>query len=205
MANIKTKTSEVHDMSIHQAPMPLCNAGFSQLLIIDAQERLAAAMPADTLDATVTNMNRLVQAARSLEVPIISTEQYPQGLGKTIDAVREHLPDTAAPTEKTCFSCCTAAGFERALTSQPERKQVVLVGMEAHICIVQPASGLQRWGYQVFVAADAICSRHTALRDNALERMRHSGIHVTNTESVAFEWLGDSQNPRFREISGMFK
>jgi nicotinamidase-related amidase len=205
MANIKTKTSEVHDMSIHQAPMPLCNAGFSQLLIIDAQERLAAAMPADTLDATVTNMNRLVQAARSLEVPIISTEQYPQGLGKTIDAVREHLPDTVAPTEKTCFSCCTAAGFERALTSQPERKQVVLVGMEAHICIVQTASGLQRWGYQVFVAADAICSRHAALRDNALERMRHSGIHVTNTESVAFEWLGDSQNPRFREISGMFK
>ncbi len=199
------ETSEVTDMSIHQAPMPLCNAGFSQLLIIDAQERLAAAMPDDTLETTVSNMNRLVQAARTLEIPIISTEQYPQGLGKTIDAVRENLPDTAAPTEKTSFSCCTAAGFERALTSQPERKQVVLVGMEAHICIVQTASGLQRWGYQVFVAADAICSRQEALRDNALERMVHSGIHITNTESVAFEWLGDSQNPSFREVSRMFR
>jgi nicotinamidase-related amidase len=185
--------------------MPLCNAGFSQLLIIDAQERLAAAMPKDELAVTVANINRLVQSAEILQIPVISTEQYPQGLGKTIEAIRDKLPATAAPTEKTCFSCCTAAGFERALTGQPERKQVVLVGMEAHICIVQTASGLQRWGYQVFVAADAICSRHPSNRQNALERMRHSGIHVTNTESVAFEWLGDSANPRFREVSRMFK
>ncbi|MCG6942434.1 MAG: isochorismatase family protein [Thiohalocapsa sp.] len=192
-------------MSIHQAPMPLCNAAFSQLLIIDAQERLAAAMPKDELAVTVANINRLMASAQILDIPIISTEQYPQGLGKTIEAIRDNLPATAAPTEKTCFSCCTAAGFERALTSQPERKQVVLVGMEAHICIVQTASGLQRWGYQVFVAADAICSRHPANRQNALERMRHSGIHVTNTESAAFEWLGDSTNAKFREVSRMFK
>lgn len=192
-------------MSIHQAPMPLCQNAFSQLLIIDAQDRLAAAMPKDDLAVTVANINRLIAAAQILEIPIISTEQYPQGLGKTIDAIRDNLPATAAPTEKTCFSCCTAAGFERALTGQPERKQVVLVGMEAHICIVQTASGLQRWGYQVFVAADAICSRHPANRANALERMRHSGIHVVNTESVAFEWLGDSTNARFREVSRMFK
>ena len=185
--------------------MPLCNAAFGQLLIIDAQERLAAAMPPDELESSVANINRLVQSAAILNVPIISTEQYPQGLGKTIDAIKEQLPATAAPTEKTCFSCCTAAGFERALTSQPERKQVVLVGMEAHICIVQTASGLQRWGYQVFVVEDAICSRHAAHRRNALERMRHSGIQVTNTESVAFEWLGDSTNARFREVAKLFK
>jgi nicotinamidase-related amidase len=192
-------------MSIHQAPMPLCHAAFSQLLIIDAQERLAAAMPKDELAVTVANINRLVAAAQILEIPIISTEQYPQGLGKTIEAIRENLPVTAAPTEKTCFSCCTAAGFERALTSQLARKQVVLMGMEAHICIVQTASGLQRWGYQVFVVADAICSRHPANRQNALERMRHSGIHVSNTESVAFEWVGDSANAHFLEVSRMFR
>jgi nicotinamidase-related amidase len=192
-------------MSIHPAPMPLCQSAFAQLLIIDAQERLAAAMPDDVLERTVTNINRLVASAKILEIPIISTEQYPQGLGTTIAAVREQLPEAAAPTEKTCFSCCTAAGFERALTEEPKRKQVVLVGMEAHICIVQTASGLQRWGYQVFVAADAICSRHTEKRDNALERMRHSGIQVTNTESIAFEWLGDSQHAHFREVSKLFK
>ncbi|MBK5930307.1 isochorismatase family protein [Halochromatium salexigens] len=192
-------------MSIHQAPMPLCQAAFAQLLIIDAQERLAAAMPEDVLERTVGNINRLIGAAKILEIPIISTEQYPQGLGTTIDAIRDQLPATAAPTEKTCFSCCTAAGFERALTEQPERKQVVLVGMEAHICIIQTASGLQRWGYQVFVAADGICSRHPQKADNALARMRHSGIQVSNTESVAFEWLSDSQHAQFREVSRLFK
>jgi nicotinamidase-related amidase len=192
-------------MSTHQAAMPLCQSAFSQLLIIDAQDRLAAAMPEDALAKTVANINRLIAAAQALTVPIISTEQYPQGLGKTVESVRENLPETAAPTEKTSFSCCTAAGFERNLTSHPERKQVVLVGMEAHICIVQTASGLQRWGYQVFVAEDAICARDPANRINALERMRHCGIHVVNTESVAFEWLGDSGHQKFREISRMFR
>ncbi|MFP4063351.1 MAG: isochorismatase family protein [Halochromatium sp.] len=192
-------------MSIHPAPMPLCQAAFAQLLIIDAQERLAAAMPEDVRERTVGNINRLINSAKILEIPIISTEQYPQGLGHTIEAIREQLPESAAPTQKTCFSCCTAAGFERALTEQPERKQVVLVGMEAHICIIQTASGLQRWGYQVFVAADAICSRHPEKAANALERMRHSGIQVSNTESVAFEWLSDSQHAQFREVSRLFK
>ncbi|MGB5734942.1 MAG: isochorismatase family protein [Thiohalocapsa sp.] len=192
-------------MSIHQATMPLCQSAFSQLLIIDAQEGLAAAMPEDALASAVTNIKRLVSAAQALQIPIISTEQYPKGLGKTVESIRETLPLTVTPTEKTSFSCCTAAGFERSLTSQPERKQVVLVGMEAHICIVQTASGLQRWGYQVFVAEDAICSRSAANRINALERMRHCGIQVINTESAVFEWLGDSGHEKFREVSGLFR
>lgn len=77
--------------------------------------------------------------------------------------------------------------------------------MEAHICVLQTASGLQRWGYQVFVAADAVCSRNIENRDNALKRMRHSGIQVTNTESAVFEWVGDSTHEHFREISKLFK
>lgn len=192
-------------MSIHQAPMPLCQSQFSQLLIIDAQERLAAAMDAQWREAVEANINRLIKAAKVLDIPVIATEHNPTGLGKTIDGIRAHLPETVVATEKTCFSCCTAAGFERSLTAEPQRKQVVLVGMEAHICIVQTASGLQRWGYQVFVAADAICSRYSHHRDNALERMRHGGIHVTNAESVAFEWLGDSSHERFRPVWQLFK
>jgi nicotinamidase-related amidase len=192
-------------MTIHQAPLPLCQNALSQLLIIDTQERLAAAMPKEEIDRTVTNISRLIAAARILEIPTSSTEQNPQGLGKTIMPISEALPSTTIPTEKTCFSCCTAAGFERNLTSHPQRKQVVLVGMEAHICIVQTASGLLRWGYQVFVAADAICSRDPNNRINAIERMRQSGVQVTNTESIAFEWLGDSNHANFREVSRLFK
>ncbi len=192
-------------MSIHQAPMPLCHSGLSQLLIIDAQERLARAMPEAALATTIGNTNRLIEAAKILDIPVIVTEQNPNGLGRTIPEIRSTLPEGITPTEKTCFSCCTAAGFERNLTAHPERKQVIMVGMEAHICIVQTASGLQRWGYQVFVAADAICSRKDAHRNNALARMRHAGIHVSNTESIAFEWIGDSSNASFREVSRLFK
>jgi nicotinamidase-related amidase len=192
-------------MSIHQDPMPLCQSALSQLLIVDAQERLARVMPKEALEATVSNTNRLVAAAKILDIPVIVTEQNPNGLGKTIPEIRSTLPDGIEPTEKTCFSCCTAAGFERSLTSQPKRKQVVIVGMEAHICVVQTASGLQRWGYQVFVAADAICSRKEAHRNNALARMRHAGIHVTNTESIAFEWIGDSSNDCFQDVWRLFK
>lgn len=192
-------------MSIHQAPMPLCQSGLSQLLIIDAQERLARVMPPETLEATISNTNRLITAAKLLDIPIIVTEQNPNGLGQTIEPIGSTLPDGIRPTEKTCFSCCTAAGFERSLTAHPERKQVIMVGMEAHICILQTASGLQRWGYQVFIAADGICSRKEVNCSNALARMRHAGIQVTNTESIAFEWIGDSTNTCFREVSRLFK
>ncbi|ESQ11915.1 MAG TPA: isochorismatase [Chromatiaceae bacterium] len=192
-------------MSIHQAAMPLCQSALSQLLIVDVQERLAAVMPTEELATTLTNINRLTQVARELDIPTIFTEQYPQGLGPTVDSVREHLPQSASATEKTSFSCCTAAGFERTLTNQSKRKQVILVGMEAHICILQSASGLLRWGYQVFVAADAVCSRYPASHQNALERMRQCGIQVADTESIVFEWVGDSSHEKFRDISRLFK
>jgi nicotinamidase-related amidase len=192
-------------MSTHQAALPLCQARYSQLLIIDAQERLAAHMPKNELSIAICNTNRLIDAAKLLDIPIINTEQNSKGLGPTIESVRDHLPDDITTTDKTCFSCCTAGGFERDLTQDEKRKQVVMVGMESHICILQTASGLQHWGYQVFVVADAVCSRNPANRDNALERMRHCGIQVTNAESVAFEWMADSGHVKFREVSKLFK
>jgi nicotinamidase-related amidase len=192
-------------MSTHLAVLPLCQARYSQLLIIDAQERLAAHMPKSDLSIVTCNMNRLIDTAKVLGIPIINTEQNSKGLGPTIEAVRKNLPEGTRPTDKTCFSCCTAGGFERDLTEDENRKQVVMVGMESHICILQTASGLQHWGYQVFVVVDAVISRNPGNRDNALERMRHCGIQVTNTESVAFEWLADSSHPKFREVSRLFK
>jgi len=192
-------------MTIHQAEMPLSLGRYSQLLIIDAQERLAAAMPPDDVAATIANIRRLVAAAKILEIPVIATQHNSKGLGPVIQAIRDDLPQDIEPTEKTCFSCCTAKGFESNLEREPGRRQVVMVGMEAHICIVQTASGLRRWGFQVFVAEDAICSRHPAHRLNAVERMRHCGIQITNAESVAFEWLGDSTHERFREVWSLFR
>lgn len=192
-------------MSIHCAALPLCHARHSQLLIVDAQERLAAHMPKDDLSVAVDNINRLIETAKLLDIPIINTEQNPKGLGSTLKEVYGNLPERTTFTDKTSFSCCTAAGFERSLTEDEDRKQVVMVGMESHICILQTAAGLQHWGYQVFVVADAVVSRTPANRDNALVRMRSCGIQVASAESVAFEWLADSSHANFREISRLFK
>ncbi|MBK1644234.1 isochorismatase [Thiocapsa imhoffii] len=192
-------------MSIHQVQLPLCQRAFSQLLIIDAQERLASAMPADEVDLVVGNIKRLVAAAKMLGIPVIATQHNSKGLGPVIQTIREAMPEGAEPTEKTAFSCCTAPGFERSIASHPDRRQLIVVGMEAHICILQTVSGLQRWGYQVFVPADAIISRKLDFKQNILERMRHGGVQVVCTESVGFEWLGDSSDTQFREVWTLFK
>lgn len=192
-------------MSTHQAQMPLCQRAFSQLLIIDAQERLAHAMPADELDLVVGNINRLVSAAKILGIPVIATQHNSKGLGPVMATIRDNMPEGADPTEKTAFSCCTAPGFERNISAHPDRRQLIVVGMEAHICIVQTVSGLQRWGYQVFVPADAIISRKAVFKQNVLDRMRHAGTQVVCTESVGFEWLGDSTDTQFREVWSLFK
>lgn len=192
-------------MSIHQAPLPLCQRANALLLIIDAQERLAAAMPPDELAPAVANVNRLLSAATILDIPVITTQHYSKGLGPTLESIRSHLPEKVDTTEKTAFSCCTAPGFESAISAHPGRRQVVLVGMEAHICVLQTASGLQRWGYQVFVPEDAIVSRQQSSKLNALKRMRHCGIHVVTSESVGFEWVGDSADHHFRDILAIFK
>ena len=192
-------------MSTHQAQMPLCQRTASQLLIIDTQERLAAAMPSDDVERVVANINRLMTAANILGIPIIATQHYSKGLGPIIQAIQANLPTDTEPTEKTAFSCCTAPGFERNISAHPERRQLIVVGMEAHICIAQTVSGLQRWGYQVFVPADAILSRSAFYKDNVLQRMRLGGIQVVCTESVGFEWIGDSSDEQFREVWSLFK
>ncbi len=192
-------------MSTHQAQMPLCQRSMSQLLIIDAQERLAAAMPADECALVVENINRLVSAARLLGIPVIITQHNSKGLGPIIDEIRGSLPEGTEPTEKTAFSCCTAPGFERNISAYPDRRQLIVVGMEAHVCIAQTVSGLQRWGYQVFVPADAIISRKAAFKQSTIDRMRHCGITVLCTESVIFEWMNDSADEQFRDILGLLK
>jgi nicotinamidase-related amidase len=192
-------------MTLHQAQMPLCQRTFSQLLIIDAQERLAAAMPPDELAIVVGNIHRLMTAAKVLGIPVIATQHNSKGLGPIIPVIADNMPKVHEPTEKTAFSCCTAPGFERHISLHPERRQLVVVGMEAHICISQTVSGLQRWGYQVFVPEDGIISRKPALKQNVLNRMRQGGIQVVCAESVGFEWIGDSSDEQFREVWSLFK
>jgi nicotinamidase-related amidase len=192
-------------MSPNSTTLSLTHAGRSQLLIVNVQEKLIKAMPKTERDIMLSNIQRLSRTARSLEIPIIVSEHYSKGLGRTVPEIIQYLPPDTVAKDKLTFSCCTAPGFEEELAKAEKRKQIVMVGLEAHICILQTAAGLQQWGYQVFVVEDAICSRSMLHRDNALRRMRQGGVGISNSESVAFEWLSDAAHPHFGEISQLYR
>lgn len=173
----------------------LARANDSTLVLIDIQERLANVMPAR--DAIVRSAGILLEAADRLGVPVVATEQYPQGLGPTVAELTAKLPADAKRIEKTAFSACGALPLAR--------PQVVLVGMEAHVCVLQTALELAASGREVFVVADAVCSRTEANRANALARLQEGGVMVTNTESVLFEWLRDAAHEQFRAISKLIR
>ncbi|WP_127475620.1 isochorismatase family protein [Sulfurivermis fontis] len=183
----------------------LCAAETSQLVVIDVQVRLAAAMPPEVRERVVKNTAILLQAARLLELPVIATEQYPKGLGNTEDDVAQHFPAQLDVVCKTCFASSGAAGFNAALDAHRGRHQVILAGMEAHVCVLQTAMELLGRGYQVFVVEDAVSSRDEANRQNAMARLRQAGAIVTNTESVVFEWLRDAAHPQFKAITALIK
>ena len=171
----------------------------SLLVVIDVQQRLLSAMPDGVATDLVHQTGVLMQAANGLSVPIIVTEQYPKGLGSTVEPLQAYLLKVE-PIEKTCFACTGADDFMSGLRNS-HRRQIVLVGMEAHICVLQTALALLAQGYQVFVVEDAISSRTQQNQTNALQRLYQAGIIMTNTESVLFEWLGDAKHPEFRTLS----
>lgn len=188
-------------MTLPRPPL-LCSAATSQLVVIDVQEKLAAAMKKEVREQVLHNCGILCQAANTLGIPVVHTEQYPAGLGPTESSLARHLDDPAI--EKTCFSCYGATGFSGKI-KQPARKQIILTGMESHVCVLQTACQLSEHGYQVFVAEDAICSRHKRHHKNALQRLRQSGITVTITESVLFEWLSDAKHEHFKNLSRLIR
>lgn len=172
----------------------------SQLVIVDVQEKLSSVMESVALAAVVKNCGILLQAAKLLEIPAICTEQYPKGLGATVP---ELAPYIGAPVEKTCFSCFDSSTFRSKLRG--DRPQIILSGMEAHICVLQTALQLQESGKQVFVVEDAVISRNPASKANALSRLRQAGVIVSNTESVVFEWLKVAEGDAFKQLSKLVR
>lgn len=173
----------------------------SQLVIIDMQTKLAGAMPAEQLKSVVKNVGILLQAANLLAVPTITTEQYPQGLGETLAEIKQLTLHKAIA--KTAFSACGEPKFNQQL--HRDNQQIMLTGMEAHICVLQTALALLGAGKQVFVVEDAILSRTDANKTNAVARMRDAGCVISNTESVLFEWLGDANHEAFRALSKLIR
>jgi len=165
------------------------------------QERLVPAMqsPAKTLK----NASLLITAAKELDVPILLTEQYPEGLGRTVPEIAK-AAGGATVLSKMHFSCLEDEDFARAI-SQLGRKQAILAGMEAHICVAQTAASLMDNGYEVFVASDATASRTAESEKACLDRLSASGAGIVTTEMVVFEWLGKAGTASFKKLLPMIK
>ena len=180
----------------------LLQAALSQLVIVDMQVKFAPAMELAAMQAVTKNCAILLQAANLMQVSTLVTEQYPQGLGETMPELRQHLFGTK-PIAKTTFSACAAPTFKQQLHA--DKSQIVLTGMEAHICVLQTALDLLQANKQVFMVEDAIISRNFSNKVNAIARLRDAGCVITNTESVLFEWLGNSNHEAFKAISKLIK
>jgi nicotinamidase-related amidase len=176
----------------------LLTATSAVLLLLDLQERLMPAIHDG--DLVVARSVRLAEACRLLDVPIRATEQYPAGLGPTVEALAAYPQSTLA---KTTFSAVTDPGFSELMPAGVS--EIVVAGCEAHVCVLQTVFGLHGPGRRVLMVADAVGSRDPADRAAAIDRARQHGVEIVTSEMVLFEWLRDSQHPRFREVQKLLK
>jgi nicotinamidase-related amidase len=177
----------------------LMDAEDSALLVVDAQVKLLEIIPQRA--RIVWNIRRLLDAADALHVPISATEQYPDKLSPTVPELRERVGK--APN-KMCFSACVCGEiFER--WRADNRYRVLLCGIEAHVCILQTALDLAAAGFQPYVAVDAIGARYAIDHEYALRRMESSGVILTTTEMVMFEWCRTADRSEFKKISALAK
>ena len=182
--------------SITRSP-ELMSPADTGLLVVDVQGKLITLVPGHR--RIIWNLRRLIDGAKILGVAAAATEQYPKGLGPTVPELAERLGKIPAKTEFSCTACgeifsgWEAAGIHR----------VLLVGIEAHVCIQQTAYDLLAAGYRVYVAVDAIGSRFDIDYKTALARMDSAGCVLTTTEAALFEWCGRSGTPQFKQISAL--
>ncbi|MCA9069138.1 MAG: isochorismatase family protein [Planctomycetaceae bacterium] len=168
--------------------------------MVDVQEKLIPAIP--VADQLITNCRKLIDGAKALAIPIAGTEQYPRGLGKTVPALAEHLGEMP---EKVRFSCAEVLGWQPSTTDTDSRDQIIVAGIEAHVCVQQTVLDLLAVGFRVYVPADAIASRKKLDWKIALDRMSTHGAIITTTESVLFECCEIAGTPEFKTISQLVK
>jgi nicotinamidase-related amidase len=173
----------------------------SQLLVVDVQERLVPAMEPER--PFVAACATLLRAADALEIPAIASEQYPKGLGRTVPELADLVPQPHR-YEKMEFSCYANMGIRQALAGV-NRSQVVLAGIEAHVCVLQTALNLTAAGNAVFVVTDATASRRPESREVAFRRMAGAGVTLVTLEMVLFEWLRSAADPEFRAVSKLIR
>ncbi|MBL7076565.1 MAG: hydrolase [Kiritimatiellae bacterium] len=175
--------------------------GNTAFVLVDVQGKLASVM--HEREALYRNLKILLRGMLALRVPLIWMEQIPEKMGPTIPELTAHLDDHT-PIPKACFSCCGNDAFLQALKASGAR-QVVMAGIETHVCIYQTARDLLDLGFEVEVVADAVSSRFKANRDIALQKIAGLGAGITSAESMLFELMRTSEHPAFRDILKIVK
>lgn len=179
----------------------LLDRALSCLVVVDVQARLLPAMAEP--ERVVRGVAALIGAALRLNVGVLATEQYAKGIGRTVPELAGLLPEDSF-VEKIHFSAAAEPAFNERLAATG-RRQAVVCGIEAHVCVLQTALGLKAQGYDTVVVADAVSSRAPANRDAALARMQRHGVSAVTAEMVIFEWLGRADTPEFREMLPVIK
>ena len=178
----------------------MLSRGSSRLLIVDVQEKLIPMIP--VADQLIANCRKLLEGAAALGIPASGTEQYPRGLGNMVSELAEYLGEMP---EKVRFSCAEVLAWGPAGSSPQARDQIIVAGIEAHVCVLQTVLDLLAAGYRVYVPADAVASRKKLDWKIALGRMADSGAVLTTTESVLFECCEAAGCEEFKTISRLVK
>lgn len=181
--------------------MNTLNADNSLVLIIDIQERLVGALDKDIV---VSKAVKIASAAKVLRIPVMVTEQYPKGLGNTVPMLKEVLPADTLVVEKTSFNALLEDGMAEKIASYG-KKQIVIFGIETHICVHQTAAALIEAGYDVYVIKDACASRNKYEFKQGIDIMQQNGAKISCVEIALFEWLKGAKNPKFKEIQALIK
>lgn len=174
------------------------------LLVCDVQERLFHAMDADHREEVMRNIKMLATSARRLQIPILVTEQYPKGLGHTLQELMDTLGPGVEPIEKVTFSCCGVEPFLARLDASGAR-HIILTGIEAHVCVLMSALDLLAGGRSVHVVADAVTSRTQGNWRLGMDQLRQAGAVVTAAETVLFQLLGQADTDEFRELARLVR
>ncbi len=173
----------------------------SLVLIIDIQEKLVAAL---NKDVVVANAVKVATAAKLLGIPVLLTEQYPKGLGSTVQALQNVLPEKSEIIEKTYFNALLEDGMLDKIKSYG-KKQIVIFGIETHICVYQTASALVEAGFDVYIVKDACASRNKYEFKQGIDAMAANGVKILCVEIALFDWLKGAKNPKFKEVQALIK
>ncbi len=171
-------------------------------LIIDIQERLLPAVAES--DKVLRTASILAQAAEILDIPLIISEQYPKGLGHTVPQISDGMPENTQIIEKTTFSCLQSKALNKAIKSSMA-SQIVICGIESHICVTQTALDLAATGSQIHLLTDGISSRNPLNKEYTITRLARAGIIISNLESALFELLIEAKGDEFKAISKLIK